>query len=84
MQGAEGIDAPVAEQSQPLGELAHAAAEQVGDLATGLAVGDPEHGGKAFVQALVAGFVAAPLEFLALLRVELNWLHRAPSWIARV
>ena len=61
MQGAEGIEAAVAEQAQPLGELPHAAAEQIGDLATGLAVSDPEHGGEALVQALVAGLVAAPL-----------------------
>ena len=79
MQGAEGIEAAVAEQAQPLGELPHAAAEQVGDLATGLAVGDPEHGGEALVDAFVVGLVAAALEFLPLLRVELNRLHRAPS-----
>jgi hypothetical protein len=40
MQGAEGVEAAVAEQAQPLGELPHTAAEQVGDLETGLAVGD--------------------------------------------
>ena len=80
MQGAEGIEAAVAEQAQPLGELPHAAAEQVGDLETGLAVGDPEHGGEALVEALVVRLVAAALEFLSLLRVEVNRLHRPPSW----
>jgi hypothetical protein len=58
-QGAEGIEAAVTEQAQPLGELPHAAAEQVGDFETGLAVGDPEHGGEAFVEALVGGQMAA-------------------------
>jgi hypothetical protein len=79
MQGAEGIEAAVAEQTQPLGELPHAAAEQVGDLGAGLAVGNPEHGGEALVQALVTRLVAAALEVLALLQVEVNWLHRSPS-----
>jgi hypothetical protein len=59
--------------------LPHAAAEQVGDLGTGLAVGHPEHGGEALVQALVLRLVAAALEVLALLRVEVNGLHRSPS-----
>ncbi len=31
-----------AEQAQPLGDLAHAAAGRVGDVGTGLALGDPE------------------------------------------
>src|SRR5262249_52026560 len=62
--------------------LSHATAEQVGDLGTGLAVGDPEHGGEAFIDALVTRLVAAALEVLALLRVEVNWLHRSPSCAA--
>src|SRR5262245_63397646 len=78
MQGAEGIEPAVAEQAQPLGELTHAAAEQIGNLETGLAVGNPEHGGEAFVEALVLGLATAALEFLALLPVEVKRLHRAP------
>src|SRR5262249_30290318 len=50
------------------------------DLATGLAVGDPEHGGEALVDAPVVGLVAAALEFLALLRVQMNRLHDVPTW----
>ena len=80
MQGEEGIEAAVAEQAQPLGDLPHAAAEQVGDLATGLAVGDPEHGGETLVDALVGRLMAAALEFLALLRVQTNRLHDVPTW----
>jgi hypothetical protein len=80
VQGAEGVVAAVAEQAQPLGELAHTAAEKVRDLATGLAVGDPEHGGEALEDTLVVGLVAAALEFLALLQVEGNWLHRSRAW----
>src|SRR5262245_36589847 len=80
VKGAEGIEAAVAEPAQPLGERTHAAAEQIGNLESGLAVGDPEHGGEAFVEALVVRLVAAALEFLALLRVEENRLHLAPSW----
>src|SRR5262245_54169584 len=38
VQGAEGIEPAVAEQAQPLGELTHAAAEQIGNLETSLAV----------------------------------------------
>jgi hypothetical protein len=59
--------------------LPHAAAEQVGDLGTGFAVGDPEHGREALVQALVVGRVAAALDFSPLLWVERSGLHRAPS-----
>jgi hypothetical protein len=77
MQGAEGIEAAVAEQAQPLGQLSHATAEQVSDLETSLAVGHPEHGGEAFVQALVVRLVAAAFEFSPLLRAEVNRLHRA-------
>jgi hypothetical protein len=79
VQSAEGIEAAVAEQAQPLGDLPHAAAEQVGDLATGPAVGHLEHGGEALVVPLVMRLVAAALEFSPLLRVEMNRLHRAPS-----
>jgi hypothetical protein len=79
MQGAEGIKAAVAEQAQPLGQLSHAAAEQVGDLATSLAVGHPEHGGEAFIDALVVGLAVAAFEVLPLLRVERNRFDRAPS-----
>src|SRR5262249_20581286 len=78
MQRAEGIEPAVAEQAQPLGELPHAAAEQVGDLETGLAIGDPKHGAEALIEALVVSLVTAPLEFLALLPVEVNRLHGAP------
>jgi hypothetical protein len=78
MQGAEGVEAAAAEQAQPLGELTHAAAEQVRDLTTGLAAGDPEHGREALVEALVVGLVAAALEFLPLLSVKLYRLHRSP------
>src|SRR5205814_8779329 len=83
MQGAEGIEAAVAEEAQPLGELAHAAAEQVGDLETGLAIGNPKHGREALVEPPVVGMVAASLEFSPLLRVEMNRLHRAPSRAGR-
>jgi hypothetical protein len=78
VQGAEGVKAEVAEQAQPLGQLPHAAAEQIGDLATGLAVSHPEHGREALVDAGVGGLVAAALEFLPLLRVKLYRLHRSP------
>lgn len=77
MQGAEAVEAAVAEQAQPVGQLPHAPAEQAGDLDTSLALGNPEHGGEAFIDALVARLVAA-LEFLALLGAKMNRLHRAP------
>jgi hypothetical protein len=80
MQSAEGVQPAVAEQVQPLGKLAHAAAQQVGDLEPGLAIGDPEQGRETLVDALVVGRVAAALEFLALPRVEVCRLHRAPCW----
>src|SRR5262245_37265391 len=78
VQGAEGSVAAVAVQAQPPGELPHAPAEQVRDLESGLAVGNPKHGGEAFVEALVLGLATAALEFLALLPVEVNRLHRSP------
>jgi hypothetical protein len=77
VKGAEVVGAAVAEQAQPVGELPHAAAEQVRDLATGLAVGDPKHRGEAFIDAPVVRLVVAALEFLALLRVKVNRLHRS-------
>src|SRR5262249_46480967 len=77
MQRAEGVEAAVAEHAQPVGELPHATAKQVGDLGTGLAVGHPEHGREALVEALVVRLVTATFEFSPLLRVEMNRLHRA-------
>jgi hypothetical protein len=52
--------------------------QQVGDLTTDLAVGDPEHGQEALVDALVVGLVAAALEFLPLLPGKQYRLHRSP------
>jgi hypothetical protein len=78
VQSAEGIEAAVAEQAQPIGDLPHATAEQVGDLTTGPAVGHPEHGREALADALVGRLVAAALEFLPLLSVKLYRLHRSP------
>jgi hypothetical protein len=49
VKGAEGMEAAVAEQAQPLGELTYAAAEQVGDLEMGLAVGNPKNGREALL-----------------------------------
>jgi hypothetical protein len=47
--------------------LPHATAEQRGHLETGLAVGDPEHGGEALVEALVGRLVAAAFDFSSVL-----------------
>ena len=44
-----------------------------------LRAGNPKHGGEALVEAFVVGVVPAALEFVSLLRVELNRLHRASS-----
>lgn len=60
--------------------LPHAAVEKASDLETGLAVGDPESGREVLVEALVVGLVAAAVDFLSLLPVELNRLPWAPSW----
>jgi hypothetical protein len=80
MLGAQAVQPAVAEQSQPLGELAHAPAQEVGYLEPGLAAGHPEHRGEALVEALVVGLAAAALEFLALLWAEMNQLHDVPTW----
>jgi hypothetical protein len=72
MLGAQAVQPAVAGQSQPLGELAHAPAQEVGYLEPGLAAGDPEHGGETLEDALVVRLVAAALEFLALLWAEMN------------
>src|SRR5262249_39019372 len=80
MQGAEGIKAAVAGQAQLLDDLPHAPAEQVSDFVTGHAVDGSEHRGEALVDGPVVGLVAAALEFLALLRGQMNRLHDVPTW----
>jgi len=80
MEGTEGVGPLVAEEAQPLGDLAHAATEEVGDIKAVLAAGDPEDGREALVDALVMRLVATAFKFLALLWVKVNRLHWAPSW----
>jgi hypothetical protein len=56
-----------------------AAPKQVGDLKAGLARGDPEDGREPLVDAPVVSLVATAFDGFALLRIEVNQLHRMPS-----
>ena len=64
-EGAEGIQPPVAEEAEPVADLACGDAEEVGDLLSGAAVGDPQDGTEAVGHPLVQGGAAANDDRLA-------------------
>src|SRR5262249_1830706 len=72
---AERLQPLVAEDAEPLAQLAEADPQQLGDVLSGLARRDRQDGGQALVDAPVQAFLTAPFNCLALLGSQCNRLH---------
>src|SRR5262245_52987284 len=73
---AEGVEPFVAINPQPLAQLGKADTQQIGHLFSGLASADSQDRGEALVHSPIKGPLASPLDFLLLLRSQLNRFHR--------
>jgi hypothetical protein len=79
VQGAEFVQALVAEDPQPLADLACRDPRQFGDLFTGPSGIAPEDGRQPLVDPTVLGLPSSFIDLVSLLSGQTDGLHRPPS-----
>src|SRR5512135_3449036 len=78
VQGTQLVQALVAEDAEPVPDLAAGDAQQLGHLFPGASFVDPEEGGQPLEDAAVAGLPSPLLDLLTLLGTQHDGLHRSP------
>lgn len=79
VQRAQLLQALVAEDAEPVADLATGDAQQLGDLLPGAPLIDPQEGGEALEDAAVVGLPSSFTDLLPLLSGQPDDLHRPPS-----
>src|SRR3954465_6983205 len=72
------VEAFVAEDAEPVPDLAAGDAQQLGHLFPGASLVDPQEGGQPLEDAAVAGLPSPLLDLLTLFVTQHDGLHRSP------
>ena len=84
LEGAESVQSFVAIDPEPFAQSGKARPQEFGDFFPSRAPGDSQDGGEALIDTPIEGFLASPLDLLALLISQVDRFHgRMPSLLRR-